>query len=129
MVWWWFIREDRKAAVAREKAQDQLLNDFALPDALSVDDAALRMAVLRIAQACVRDQLAVPEAARFSDESVKRPPNGWYIAIGRVDSVNSFGHPVTNWYAFACDPTLRPTTAEVLESDPRALPGTSPLHS
>jgi hypothetical protein len=124
MFWWWSIREDRKAAVAREKAQDELVTDFALPSAATVDDPAVRGAVLRIARASLWEQLAAPETAQFSDETIKRPPNGFYIAIDRVDSQNALGQRVSNWYAFACDSGLRPTLAELLAFDPRTLPAT-----
>jgi hypothetical protein len=123
MTWWWFLRQDRKEAVARQQAQAELVADFKLPAATLVEDSALRAALLRIAQVCVRECLATPESARFDDEAVKRAPKGYYLAIGRVESLNGVGTPATNWYTFACDPALRPVLTELVESDPRSTPG------
>jgi hypothetical protein len=121
VVWWFFLREERKEAASRRNAQEQLIADFMADDATRLDDPSIAETVLRIGRACVREQLAVPESANFSDEVVKRPPNGHYLAIGRVDSTNDFGRRTTNWYVFACAPTMHPTFTELLESDPRAL--------
>jgi hypothetical protein len=103
---------------ARQSAQDQLIADFTAEDAVLVQDPAIQTAVLRLARASVCTHLAEPASAQFSGEVVKCPPNGHYLAIGRVDAANPSGQPTANWYVFACTPTMQPTFTELLESDP-----------
>src|SRR5690348_8578249 len=61
-------------------------------------------AVLGVARAASRNNLAVPESAQFSGEVAKLLPTGYCVAMGMVDARNAFGATCRNWYMVVIGP-------------------------
>ena len=113
-----FARDIQKDANERV----QLLQGWAVHidprfEVLLVDEEQER--VRRIIAARVSNELAQPESANFSDESVYHRPDGGMVVCGQVQSVNPMGQPVTNFYVLGLSADWSFEGCELLARDPR----------
>jgi hypothetical protein len=86
-------------------------------EVLLVDEEQER--VRRIIAARVSNQLAQPESATFSDETVYHRPDGGMVVCGQVQSVNPMGQPVTKVYVLGLSADWSFEGCEFPPRDPR----------
>jgi hypothetical protein len=75
-------------------------------------------AVLRVARAAARDDLAEPDSAQFGGEVAKLLPTGYCVAVGTVHARNAFGGACRNWYIVVIGPGSAVVFDDMLDSDP-----------